>query len=459
MRFLTFLWCLVAAVALAGDDPRGWSEGTVAAGTARVISDVEGAPTIELPKQVIKALGARGMLLYFSPSCPHCRAVASELDDLGARIAKKGTLVWVASSRATDAEIAEFRKTYGIRGEILHDSSGEIVAAMGARSTPAGLWVEPIEGPKVLVKDVWYPYIHGLDALVEARAFGDPWAGFRKGEYHGTDVCASCHEQEGRSWTLTHHAVAWRTLVLADEHENAECTGCHVVGQGKPGGFDGPESHLVDVGCESCHGPGGPHAPGGGADANASCATCHDEKHSLSFTYDKGLPLIDHFKAAAMDEETWRAAAMELYAGNVPRQLASFDGENLGNAACTGCHTEETASWAASRHGSSMMTLTVAGKGDAGECVACHATPKVSGLNTDRAVGDYHVGDSVGCESCHGPGEAHVAAGGGTGNIERLGDDCPVCVIEAVCTSCHDTENDPGWDLDKKLPLVGHTAP
>jgi hypothetical protein len=37
-----------------------------------------------------------------------------------------------------------------------------------------------------------------------------------------------------------------------------------------------------------------------------------------------------------------------------------------------------------------------------------------------------------------------------------LGDSCPVCVIEAVCTSCHTTGWDPLWDLDKDLPKVKH---
>jgi hypothetical protein len=69
------------------------------------------------------------------------------------------------------------------------------------------------------------------------------------------------------------------------------------------------------------------------------------------------------------------------------------------------------------------------------------------------------VAESVGCEACHGPGGAHIAAKGGTDNIEKLGDDCPVCVIEAVCTSCHTSEFDKDWDLDTHLPKVGHGKP
>ena len=31
-----------------------------------------------------------------------------------------------------------------------------------------------------------------------------------------------------------------------------------------------------------------------------------------------------------------------------------------------------------------------------------------------------------------------------------------MCVIEAVCTSCHTSGWDPLWNLDKKLPMANH---
>jgi hypothetical protein len=88
-------------------------------------------------------------------------------------------------------------------------------------------------------------------------------------------------------------------------------------------------------------------------------------------------------------------------------------------------------------------------------CVRCHATAKQSGL-PPTTLGGFRTLDGVGCESCHGPGETHVAAGGGTDNIEGLGDDCPVCVIEAVCTSCHTRKWSPDWELDARLRAISH---
>ena len=88
-------------------------------------------------------------------------------------------------------------------------------------------------------------------------------------------------------------------------------------------------------------------------------------------------------------------------------------------------------------------------------CVACHTSPKQSGPPPNELSG-YQLTESVGCESCHGPGGNHVAAGGGTDNIQGLGESCPVCVLEAICTSCHTQRWDPNWDLDTRLQAIQH---
>ena len=88
------------------------------------------------------------------------------------------------------------------------------------------------------------------------------------------------------------------------------------------------------------------------------------------------------------------------------------------------------------------------------ECVRCHASPTASGPEPTELAG-FRVDDGVGCESCHGPGEQHVAAPTAQ-NIIGLGESCPECVIEEICTSCHTPKWDPGWDLKKRLKAVGH---
>lgn len=67
--------------------------------------------------------------------------------------------------------------------------------------------------------------------------------------YVGDKKCKTCHRQQHKSWETTAHAKAW-SLLKAKEQKNAECAGCHSIGLNKS------DSLLVNVGCESCHGPG-----------------------------------------------------------------------------------------------------------------------------------------------------------------------------------------------------------
>ena len=92
-------------------------------------------------------------------------------------------------------------------------------------------------------------------------------------EYDGLKKCKGCHKSQYKSWRETAHAKAMRSLEAGvkeeaktkakldpakDYTEDENCIGCHVTGFGEEGGYeiDYPSKYLVDVGCESCHGPG-----------------------------------------------------------------------------------------------------------------------------------------------------------------------------------------------------------
>ncbi|TNE84951.1 MAG: redoxin domain-containing protein, partial [Deltaproteobacteria bacterium] len=258
-RPILLLPLLIAGVAVATGDPRGWSEGQPAANAAAFMTQ-PALGEIELPKSLLKTLKKKSVLVYFSPTCPHCRHVAPELGRMADKLGNDAELVMIASSSSTDAALTEWKATFGGKYRIVKDGDRAIGTAMGIRSTPSALVVEPASNGKVKVLDAYYPFSPGYSALVEMRLGETPFASFEKGEYQGTAVCAACHTQEAEAWAITHHSMAWRTLVLDEEHENAECTGCHVTGNGQPGGWDGdPGSHLTSVGCEACHGPSGPH--------------------------------------------------------------------------------------------------------------------------------------------------------------------------------------------------------
>ncbi len=98
-------------------------------------------------------------------------------------------------------------------------------------------------------------------AVVVGLAFSVALAGPSKdATYIGTKKCKPCHFKQYKTWKKMKHAVTF--AVLSDEEkEDPECFGCHVTGYGKAGGFKSLDEtpHMVNVGCESCHGPGSEH--------------------------------------------------------------------------------------------------------------------------------------------------------------------------------------------------------
>jgi thiol-disulfide isomerase/thioredoxin len=460
-------WALVlggcaAWLAVAGDgdkDARGWSPGTAAAGLAATTGPKTPEPVqIELPKALAKLIHRQTLLIYLSPTCPHCHRVSPELSRLKGELADWADIIAFVPGSFSEAEVAAFVAEYKLPFTVLRDKDHSMAAAIQAGGTPSALLVKPAKGSFEIV-DLWYPFSPGSGVQVRMRASGNAFGVFEKDRYLGTDTCGTCHTEELSSWYLSHHSIAWGTLKEIEKHDDPKCVSCHVTGAGQRTGWvpTDPGTPLTDVGCESCHGPGGPH-DGAVTEPKDQCATCHDAEHSIAFSYDKGLPLIDHFKATAMDEAAFREAREALVEGRSERGLLAFPtGRTVGSRACATCHAAEHQAWSSSKHASAMALLPPHKAEDKVECVACHATGVTSGPGT-RGLADYRTDEGVGCESCHGPGEQHVKAGGGKDNIVGLGESCPVCVIEAVCTSCHTEAWDPLWKLDERLPAVKHTA-
>jgi len=448
-RAFTLLLLLVS-LAFAGSP--GWTEGTPAAGTGSLLAPREDIP-VELPAWLVERVSERTFVYYFSPTCPHCRATIGEVVELAGKTPDTQFL-GISTGRSTPEEIEEFRTTFSVPFDILVDQPQGFAWSIGARSTPTVLVVEKSEAG-VVATDFYSPWVEGNDLLFRMRAQPElAFAQFEEGVYQGDYACGACHTEEARSLSLTHHAIAYNTLYVRDEHENAECVGCHVTGLGEPGGFE-PGHHdsiLAAVGCEACHSAGGPH-DGQKVDPATTCVGCHDAEHSIAFSVEKGLPHIDHFRANTMTAEEQQARWMELAKGEAERPLLAFpEGRNLGAKACLECHEEQVTAWEKSSHGEAFESLSRKEQKTL-ECVSCHATPEASGA-PPKSVDAYTAG--VGCESCHGPGEEHVKAPSKE-NIQGLGESCPECVIEAVCTSCHDSEWDPAWSLKPRMESIkGH---
>lgn len=156
-----------------------------------------------------------------------------------------------------------------------------------------------------------------------------------KGAFVGSQECESCHEISYKVWRKSGHADAWDTLEELDPARtyDPECVSCHVVGWHTQQYFpyktgfwsEDQKPKLVDVGCESCHGPGEKHcqAEDGSDEAlqkllreamvitkeesqERQCMTCHDGENSPDFDFATYWPKIEHYETIEF-EEAWEA--------------------------------------------------------------------------------------------------------------------------------------------------------
>ncbi len=133
-----------------------------------------------------------------------------------------------------------------------------------------------------------------------------------RASYAGTQNCIACHPKAMQTWAQSGHARAFAALTAFKADADPNCIGCHTVGFGTPSGYRRAfgATKLVDVGCESCHGPGSQHVAerrGGGEIAThfrpmgaGDCQKCHHGEFSRPFTWEQFWPQIAHGKEAPL---------------------------------------------------------------------------------------------------------------------------------------------------------------
>ena len=159
---------------------------------------------------------------------------------------------------------------------------------------------------------------------------------FPTAQYVGSKMCLKCHKEAAKVWQNSPHMHAYRELVTATKpalrQYDGECVKCHVVGFDYDTGFTDEKqtAHLMNVGCESCHGPGSLHATGvrnksaklmrlmnpyrhnpneTPAEAkrrenliDQSCQKCHDQDNDVHWAFNKKWPLIVHHEKKLRDK-------------------------------------------------------------------------------------------------------------------------------------------------------------
>ena len=140
----------------------------------------------------------------------------------------------------------------------------------------------------------------------------------------------------------------------------------------------------------------------------------------------------------------------------------------VGSEKCKDCHEESYTVWKNTVHFEGLATLEQARppRQYDPECVSCHVVgwnaqgnfPYRSGF-ISREKTPLLAG--VGCESCHGPGQAHCKAeeGGDLQLQEQLQKLMVVTKEKAakdVCVQCHDGDNSPEFKFEVYWPCVEH---
>jgi DmsE family decaheme c-type cytochrome len=81
-------------------------------------------------------------------------------------------------------------------------------------------------------------------------------------------------------------------------------------------------------------------------------------------------------------------------------------------------------------------------------CLMCHEDQSVAGTGHGRAAHPRSPAAANGCESCHGPGEAHVEGGGDRTKIRSFLTLGPRETSE-TCTTCHNRTEHNEWDAGR----------
>lgn len=404
--------------------------------------------------------GEAVIVIFFLHSCPHCHETLSFFREALEELPKdkRPVLIGVEVTGKTGAVRRSMKEENLDFFPVIFDDGGSIRNDYGVFAGVPDTFFIDTEGriaahvlPWVAERD------EHLARMRMAKLAGAPVPMLlRKSGYSGSDTCGVCHEMEHETWLFTQHASAYDTLVKHGEANNEECVSCHVVGYSESGGFKSAAEtpSLEDVGCESCHGRGGPHISPGfveGGNYSKVCETCHNPVHSLGFDYATFRPRISHVENAHVRSLSVEERTALLAKLGAPRDVLPTNANYVGSDACRSCHESEHATWAASPHAQAVATLSRAGKSDNTECLACHTTGygRPGGFPEAAAAASHADLARVGCESCHGPGSEHVKADSvRTGNIVSLADKCDSCVILQICGGCHDDVNDPGFEFE-----------
>jgi hypothetical protein len=153
----------------------------------------------------------------------------------------------------------------------------------------------------------------------------------------------------------------------------------------------------------------------------------------------------------------WEGLGLKSVAHSRARGGNKLAGQFVGSASCQECHPTAWGIWSKTKHAHATESLVnaVPPRQFDAECVSCHVTgwnpkeffPYATGFESiDKTP--HLVGN--GCENCHGPGGAHVAAEKGRNRTRQEAEREAMKLTTAfaeenLCIQCHDLDNSPNY--------------
>jgi hypothetical protein len=142
---------------------------------------------------------------------------------------------------------------------------------------------------------------------------------------------------------------------------------------------------------------------------------------------------------------------------------APADATFVGAESCRDCHRKVYEHWESTKHAHGYEPL-ISDPRDSGRnrehdaaCVSCHTVgfEFVGGFVTADKTPELK---GVQCESCHGPGSAHVDDSKDAAALLGMKRTAEDFRRNNRCIVCHDEDNDPHFDWDKYWPQVIHNG-
>ena len=137
--------------------------------------------------------------------------------------------------------------------------------------------------------------------------------------------------------------------------------------------------------------------------------------------------------------------------GEVPALLANLpaDYRYAGTAACAKCHIQDSAIFSKTQHAHGLETLRAKEFAFDPFCLKCHTTGYGGPGGFVNADATPALG-GIGCENCHGPGQAHAL------HRKSAQKDADHRFEARMSASCHDPENSPKFEYNAYWQKIAH---